>query len=435
MQIAPDNINFLSESYFDPIGRVFFAKGRVFRAIESEYVQQTLDFLKSPLFEELQRRRWVVKTWESHDVQIEGYELILEHEWVKCISPSVWTFSQLKDALLFNMQIDELCQQYGSRLRDARYSNITFVNGKPIFVDFGSFVGDLECYLEKDFALLVYPPLFLYSKREFMLSRIWQEYALNYYRAKQIAPQSVLEDSILFRNMLSKRVKYYDVCIRQKLPHFRIFTECGIRMFKAINGVARKVLHKDSTWRLFKYETIYKQPSKNDIEKVQIPYTIYDSFAYPIERIDIDSLICDLRGIDIKTIMLYGNIDSTDVIHLSEQFNGNIIVASNDYIYTDQLYRKFKNTDIKIHVACINLLTESSNEIIKDFSADVIVINERLRDLSLTTLNSSYKVIMQCHRLGQYLYVQDSTLLSPLYHKGFDKYFEKESCEKLWKSI
>lgn len=435
MLIATENIKFLSESYFDPIGRVFFAQGRVFRAIESEYVQQTLDFLESPLFEDLQKRRWLVRTWESHDVQIDGYELILEHEWVKCISPSVWTFSQLKDALLFNMQIDELCKKYGSRLRDARYSNITFVNGRPIFVDFGSFIGDLECYLEKDFALLVYPPLCLYSEREFMLSRIWQENALNFYRAKQVAPQIVLEDSILFRRILSNRVRNYDVYVRQKYPHFKVFTKCGMYLIKAINKIAQRLFRKDSIWKLFKYEANYKKPSTKLVERILPPYNQNDTFAYSIESLDVDTLTNDLLVIDAKTMMLYGNFDSNDIVHLGEQFHGNIIVASNDYIYTDQLYKILKSLNANINVVCINLLTENSDVILKELYVDVIAINDRLIDLSHLTANSAYKLVMRCHDLCEYLYVADRETLSELYSKGFTSLYERTSCSNIWKSI
>ncbi len=431
-----DKIHFLSESFFDPVGRVFFLRDRVFRAIEADYVQATLDFLKSPLFHELQKRKWLVKTWVSHDVQVNGYDLILEHERMKCISPSIWTFSQLKDAILFNMQIDNLCQEYGTRLRDARYSNITFIEGRPIFVDFGSFVGNLECYLEKDFYLLVYPPLYWYSKREFMLSRIWQEKALDYYRTNQVAPMKVIEDSMFYKNLYSHKVKYYDIHIRQKYPHFKIYTNCGIEIFRGINLIARRLLGKDSIWKLFKYEAIYKYPQTDFIVKIKSPYLLTDNYTYPEEHLDTIQFSRSMpNDTNLKSIMLYGNFSYENIKEIRSQFIGEIIIVSPDYIYTDRLYLKAKEDNININVVCCNILTETSDIILKELSVDILIINNFLITLSFATANSAYKVVSQCHRLGKYLYVGNREFIEGLLSKGFYNHYKNTKYENLFESI
>ena len=143
----------------------------------------------------------------------------------------------------------------------------------------------------------------------------------------------------------------------------------------------------------------------------------------------------DLLGIDAKTMMLYGNYDSNDIIRLGEQFYGNIIVASNDYIYTDQLYKMLKSLNANINVVCLNLLTETSDVILKELYVDVIVINERFNDLSHLTANSAYKLVMRCHDMCKYLYVADREILNELYSKGFASLYEKTRYSNIWKSI
>lgn len=432
-----EHIKFLSESYFDPIGRVFFAEGRVFRAIEPAYEQTTKEFLDSALFNELEERKWMVKTWVTNDVQIDGYNLILEHEKVQCLSPSVWTFTQLRDVLLFNLEIDELCKKYGKRLRDARYSNFTFVNGHPIFLDFGSLVGDLDCYLEKDFYLLVYPPLYLYAKREFMLYRAWQEHVLTYYRADQMVPAKALEDCLISANVYGHLIKAYDVYVRQRYPHVKFFTRFGFTLLRIINRIARKILQKDSYWNLFKYEAIYKNPTAKIVNEIMCPYAPLDGYAYTLEKIDVDKACEEISSISpCESILLYGNYEFEDVRNLRSHLSCSLIVASNDYIYADRMYKMAKEQNLNMQVVCFNLLNESDESVLKDLSSDVIVVNERFKELKGMTYNSSPKLLSQCHNISKYLYVVDQDLVTDMISiKGFATNYIKTNKLNIWKSI
>lgn len=53
--------------------------------------------------------------------------------------PYEWSFSQLKDAALLTLRIQETSLKYGMSLKDASAYNVQFLDGKPIFIDTLSF--------------------------------------------------------------------------------------------------------------------------------------------------------------------------------------------------------------------------------------------------------------------------------------------------------
>ena len=54
--------------------------------------------------------------------------------------------SQLHDAALLTLRIEEIASEYGMTLKDASAYNIQFFNGRPVFIDTLSF----EKYVEGD---------------------------------------------------------------------------------------------------------------------------------------------------------------------------------------------------------------------------------------------------------------------------------------------
>ena len=138
-KIDISEIKIASCSQYDVVGRVFFAKGRVFRAISKEGADEMRDFLASPLFEELSQRHWIPKTWVTQDVTLPGYAFCLEHERMFDSQAKEWSFEMMKEAALFTLRIDALCKQYGYIIKDALFDNICFNKGKPCWIDIGSF--------------------------------------------------------------------------------------------------------------------------------------------------------------------------------------------------------------------------------------------------------------------------------------------------------
>ncbi len=68
-----------------------------------------------------------------------GYKVI-EPELVPFISyPYEWSFSELKDAALLTLRIEEEALEHGMSLKDASAYNIQFLRGKPVLIDTLSF--------------------------------------------------------------------------------------------------------------------------------------------------------------------------------------------------------------------------------------------------------------------------------------------------------
>ncbi len=124
----------------DDVGRVFWWKGRIFRAINKDKEKQTRELLNNGLIDELVKKNMIPKTWETN-FKLNDYDLILEHEKIKrVIYPYEWSFEMLKDAAILVLKLNQISEKYGFETKDSHGYNILFDNTTPKFVDFGSFV-------------------------------------------------------------------------------------------------------------------------------------------------------------------------------------------------------------------------------------------------------------------------------------------------------
>jgi len=124
----------------DEVGILFHRKGRLFRAINHEFVEHIRSIFSCGLIEELINLRLIPRTWVISDV-LEGFDLVLEHEVIQPISyPREWSFSMLRDAALTELKVNLICQKYGYQLKDSHPNNIVFDGTHPLFVDVGSIV-------------------------------------------------------------------------------------------------------------------------------------------------------------------------------------------------------------------------------------------------------------------------------------------------------
>ncbi|MGC9975646.1 MAG: SAM-dependent methyltransferase [Syntrophales bacterium] len=107
------------------------------------------------------------------------YKVILP-EVIPFISyPYEWCFSQLKDAALATLKIQQIAQDFGMCLKDSSAYNIQFRNGKPILIDTLSF----EIYREgepwvayRQFCQHFLAPLSLMSYKDIRLSQLLRLY-------------------------------------------------------------------------------------------------------------------------------------------------------------------------------------------------------------------------------------------------------------------
>ena len=129
-------------SYRDPSGVVFRRDGIVYRQVNRVFADE-----------------WALLQSSGLSAALTGAGLLIEHEPAPDVSPVddraacvirprqldfvsypyEWSFSQLKDAALTTLEIQERALRAGMSLKDASAYNIQFLEGRPILIDSLSF--------------------------------------------------------------------------------------------------------------------------------------------------------------------------------------------------------------------------------------------------------------------------------------------------------
>lgn len=138
----------LPSSFRDPSGFVYRDEEQIYRQVNQAYREQYDCFIESGLYSSLVEAGRLVK----HD-EINGQELAQTESVYKVIQPEVvpfisypyeWSFSQLKEAAVLTLAVQQQALAHGMWLKDASAYNVQFVHGQPVFIDTLSF----EKYIE-----------------------------------------------------------------------------------------------------------------------------------------------------------------------------------------------------------------------------------------------------------------------------------------------
>lgn len=127
-------------SFRDRAGRVFIRDGRVFRAVRRDALDGWRDVAARPFYKALESDGAIVSTHEAHDVSVEGWAGVLEHERIPVVSyPYEWPFSMMRRAALHTLELVDHALTDGVALRDATPYNIQWAGTCPRFIDVLSF--------------------------------------------------------------------------------------------------------------------------------------------------------------------------------------------------------------------------------------------------------------------------------------------------------
>jgi len=132
----------LAGSFRDPSGSLFLRGGELYRRINPVYQRHYDRLMASGLYAALVEARLLL----PHE-EVEGpledaapYYRIIKPERVEFISyPYEWCFSQLKDAALTTLRIQQLALDHQMWLKDASAYNIQFQGWRPVLIDTLSF--------------------------------------------------------------------------------------------------------------------------------------------------------------------------------------------------------------------------------------------------------------------------------------------------------
>jgi len=129
-------------SFRDPSGFIFYEKEGVYRAIHNSYLS-TYQFIEAAgLYKTLFNKGLLIQHIEDNTGRYTNseYPVVLKIEKVPFISyPYKWCFSQLKEAALLTLKIQNFIIDQGLSLKDASAYNVQFAAGKPVFIDTLSF--------------------------------------------------------------------------------------------------------------------------------------------------------------------------------------------------------------------------------------------------------------------------------------------------------
>jgi hypothetical protein len=128
-------------SFRDPASRVVIDDGRVLRLLDERGLEGWRSLAATTFFKEAVAEGRIISAVEADEV-VTGSAAALEHPLLPFISyPYEWTFSMLKDAALLQLDLLRDALADGITIKDATPYNVQFVDGRPVFIDVGSFEG------------------------------------------------------------------------------------------------------------------------------------------------------------------------------------------------------------------------------------------------------------------------------------------------------
>ncbi len=208
-------------SVCDKQGRLFFYKNRVYRGIFKDHENQVQALIKSDFFKTLMHENWFVKTSISNK-KVAGFNLVLKHERLLASHQTEWSFSMLKEAVIFLLKLQRFLNTQGYQLLDGHLYNVLFKNNFPIFVDLGSVIPIKEKthFYDEVLYLAIYP-LILYAMNErFLASSI-----LSYHNYMRTIPMQNIEHSELVQIKMEAFFKKHHLPFDLKLLYEPAFLE------------------------------------------------------------------------------------------------------------------------------------------------------------------------------------------------------------------
>ena len=172
----------VSGSFRDPSGYVFIFKNQLYRQVNLSYKDDYDLLMGSGLYADLVKQGSLVEHKEVPDLppgSDAGYKIIQPAP-VKFISfPYEWSFSQLKDAALLTLDIQQKALKHGMVLKDASAYNIQFDNGHPVLIDtlsFTKYIQDQPWVAYRQFCQHFLAPLALMSIKDARLNKLSQNF-------------------------------------------------------------------------------------------------------------------------------------------------------------------------------------------------------------------------------------------------------------------
>jgi len=399
-------IEFSLMSMMDDFGRVFFADGKVYRAIQENKKEYCLSLLHSELFKELGNKKLIPETTIA-DFHLNGHSLVLEHEKILHTLQHEWTFSMIRNAALTILEVNEICNKYDYQLKDAHLFNVLFRGTQPVWVDIGSITPEIEkdrnwgAY--EEFLNAVVVPLLFWSDNKHFIAHKLLESVIS---GMATIPSQTLMESGLMELLHLHRGPY----------HFKLRSKTLFSTKKKVNSLNTITQKSKSTVKkhlkrntqIFSYnsnsekakklsELIPFESVKNLLENLPIPNreSVWQQYHQEFYRSD-GKINYSKRFLRIKEIIKdEGNI--TSIIDLAgnegyfsqlitESLNiERIILGDYDENAIDKAYNRFlERKEAKVHTVLLNFM----------FAPDLVGTTKRLRSDLAVALAVTHHLIL-----------------------------------------
>lgn len=333
-----------TSSFRDPSGHVFIEGDTVKRVVNPIYFEQFKSLTDSGFYKTLFEKKYLI----SHKADSENQEqIIIEAQKIPFVSyPYEWSFLQYKHAALLTLKIQKLCLENNFTLKDASAFNITFHEGKPIFIDTLSF----DFYQEnnpwlayKQFIMHFLGPLVLskYFGQDHLKTLSQNLEGISLLKLSKLLPvKSYLSPTLLTNvHLLAKYDKKYES--DKKTVSNNLSKSSQIKL---IDGLYDYILNL-SVDEKTEWDHYYNQINYNDV-------------AYQFKKEFVKDWFSSIKG---KTLIDIGGNDGTFSRELKEEASF-LIVADVDPNAVEQNYRQvIKNKEKTILPLVADVLNPVAN--------------------------------------------------------------------------
>lgn len=410
-------------SFRDPDGFVFHKDNKLYRSISPAYKAHYRQLMDSGLYDELRQKDWIVAHQETSETTDESW-LVIQPEVIQRVTyPHEWSFSQLKDAALLTLQVQQTAMRYGMTLKDATGFNILFEGGKPMFIDTLSF----EWYDEhqpwvayRQFCECFLTPLLLaaYRKPELISMLSLYPYGIPISLCRALLPLRSLTNSLALLNIhLQHAVRKPGIVSSQ-----RFHKNMLIRILDHLERGIRKLKIKGqlSTWNHYYQDGL-----------VSTDYL--DNKLQAIESI--------IENIPFQSVLDLGANEGVFSIAFAK--SGKSVLATDfDHDCIERLYLRSKKEKLPITVMVTDLMNPSpalgwANEERKPFfdrcSADLVIALALIHHLCISKNLPMSRLMKSLANVSTFLLIefvpkQDPKVQQLLAHRKdiFEKYTEEE---------
>jgi hypothetical protein len=366
--LSETEVEFISVSERDEIGKVFSYNNKILRAIYKHKVDYVNQLLNSGLIDELVDKGMFPKTTISN-YELEGFGMVLEHEKIQpVVMPPQWSFDMLKDAGILAIEINEIAKKYGYQTMDCHSYNILFSDNKPVYVDLGSFIihpkGFKGWFAYENFLQCYYYPLKMIESGNGYLGRLIMSQNSNmphysYYYFKYSLAKIISQDKIdLFLSYLYK-FKLINYFSREEIAY-------------KTPGILKKLtlfLHRT---KLLPFQRTNLNKLKNKINSISIPNTktewgdyhnvLKESNGMIKSTPRFDRILEILRQLEVCDVLEIGGNQGVFSMIISERSDiPTIICTDYDETAVNIMYKVLKKTNHRVTPALLNFFSPNEN--------------------------------------------------------------------------